>query len=281
MMDTLFPEGHPYHGAVIGSMQDLTAATFDDVKAFYRDFYAPSNATLALAGDFDTSQAKNWIEQYFGTLRNLPKPKTPARPSSPVIATRLDINEPVQVAKVSFGWVTPAAYKPGSAPLELAAEVLAGGKATRLYRSLVVEQKLAVDVDASADDNALGTLFTVDAYAASGVSTERLESALSTEILRIAQSPPSEAELHRAKSRTLLALTRDLQSLNGHGGESGRVGQLQRFNQYWGNPGAIRDWYQQIWNVTARDISDATRHWLDAAHRVTVITRPSQKGQQP
>ena len=69
LMDTLFPEGHPYHGAVIGSMQDLSAATFDDVKAFYNDYYAPSNATLALAGDIDVSQAKTWIEKYFATLR--------------------------------------------------------------------------------------------------------------------------------------------------------------------------------------------------------------------
>ncbi len=281
MMDTLFPVGHPYHGAVIGSMQDLTAATFDDVKAFYRDYYAPSNATLALAGDFDLSRAKNWIEKYFGTLRNLPKPKTPAYTSSPISAQRLDIDEPVQVPKVAFGWVTPPAYQPDSASLELAAEILAGGKATRLYRSLVVEQKLAVDVDASADDNALGTLFTIDAYAASGVPTARLESALSVELQRISQSPPTEAELQRAKRRILLSLTRDLQSLNGHGGESGRVGQLQRFNHYLGNPGAIRDWYRKVWQVTSRDISEATKRWLDAAHRVTVITRQSNKGQQP
>ncbi len=282
MMDTLFPEGHPYHGAVIGSMQDLSAATFDDVKAFYKDYYAPSNATIALAGDFDASQAKTWVEKYFATLRRLPKPTTVhGWPSSPIASTHLDIDEPVQVAKVAFGWVTAPAYQPGSAPLEVAAEVLAGGKATRLYRSLVVEQKLAVDVDASADDNALGTLFTVDAYATTGVSTARLEPALFAEISRLGQFPPTDAELNRAKSRILLAVTRDLQSLNGHGGESGRVGQLQRFNQYWGNPGAIRDWYQQIWQVSAHDISHAVAKWLDAAHRVTVVTRPMQKGPRP
>ena len=282
MMDTLFPEGHPYHGAVIGSMQDLSAATFDDVKNFYRDYYAPSNATVALAGDFDASQVKALIDRYFGTLRNLPKPNSvPNRPNSPIASTRLVIDEPVQIAKVAFGWVTPPAYQPGAAALEIAAEVLAGGKATRLYRSLVVEQKLAADVDADADDNALGTLFTVDAYAKSGGSTDRLERALSAEILGLAQHPPTAAELHRAKSRILLAVTRDLQSLNGHGGESGRVGQLQRFNQYLGNPGAIRDWYQQIWRVSARDVSEAAAKWLDEVHRVTVVTRPAQKGTRP
>ncbi len=282
MMDTLFPEGHPYHGAVIGSMQDLSAATFDDVKNFYRDYYAPSNATVALAGDFDISQARTLIDKYFGTLRKLPKPASASsRPTSPIVGTRLEITEPVQIAKVAFGWVTPPAYQPGSAALEIAAEVLAGGKATRLYRSLVVEQKLAADVDADADDNALGTLFTVNAFAKTGGSTERLERALSAEISGLAQHPPTAAELHRAKSRTLLGVTRDLQSLNGHGGESGRVGQLQRFNQYLGNPGAIREWYQQVWRVSASDVSEAAAKWLDEAHRVTVVTRPTQKGAQP
>ncbi len=281
MMDTLFPEGHPYHGAVIGSMQDLSAATFDDVKSFYKDYYAPSNATLALAGDFEPSQAKAWAHKYFGTLRKLPRPQTPVRASSPISATHLNIDEPVQVAKVAFGWVTPGAYQAESAPLELAAEVLAGGKASRLYRSLVVEQKIAVDVDASADDNKLGTLFTIDASAASGVATKRLEDALDAEIVRLHHSPPSDSELHRAKRHVLLSLVRDLQSLNGHGGESGRLGVLQRFNHYWGRPDAMRDWYQQVWNVTSHDISEASGRWLDTAHRVTVVTRPSQEVKQP
>lgn len=279
LLDTLFPEGHPYHGAVIGSMQDLTAATFEDVKAFYRDYYAPSNATLALAGDFDINQAKVWIEKYFATLRKLPKPQTRPFEPKPVAAARLEVDEPVQVSKIALGWVTPAAYTPSSAALELAAEVLAGGKATRLYRALVVEQKLAVDVDADTDANALGTIFSIDASAASGVAPERIESAINAELERLGQTPPSDAEMHRAKSRILLSVMRDLQSLNGHGGESGRVGQLQRFNHYLGNPGKIRDWYEQLWKVTSTEVSTATKQWLSTAHRVTVVTRPSKKGQ--
>ena len=279
LLDTLFPEGHPYHGAVIGSMQDLSSATFDDVKAFYRDFYAPSNATLALAGDFDIAQTKALIDRYFSTLRKLPKPQTLPFAPKPVAAARLEIDEPVQVSKIALGWVTPGAYSQSSAALELAAEVLAGGKATRLYRALVVEQKLAVDVDADTDGNALGTIFSIDVSAASGVAPERIETAINSELDRLSQTPASDAEMHRAKSRIMLAVMRDLQSLNGHGGESGRVGQLQRFNHYLGDPAKIRDWYQQLWNVTGADVSSATKQWLNTTHRVTVITRPSKKGQ--
>jgi zinc protease len=145
----------------------------------------------------------------------------------------------------------------------------------------VVEQKLAVDVDASSDDNALGTLFTIDAFAATGVSVDKLERATINEISRLIQVPPTETELDRAKKRILLSETRDLQLLNGHGGESGRAGQLQRFNQYLGNPGAIRDWYRQIWKLSAQDISQAVAQCLSPSHRVTVITRPVLKGVQP
>ena len=107
MDESLFPPSHPYHGAVIGSMEDLSRATLEDVRAFFRAFYAPSNATLAIAGDFDVPTAKEWITRYFGTL-----PKV-ARPTTPPVATpkieheiRKDVEEPVQVARVAVGWLT-------------------------------------------------------------------------------------------------------------------------------------------------------------------------------
>ena len=282
LMDTLFPAGHPYHGAVIGSMADLSAATFNDVTTFYRDYYAPSNATLTLAGDIDVAEAKAWIVKYFGTLRSLPKPMTLAPPTSaPVNANRLTIEEPVKVPRVAFGWVTPPAYQPAAAVAEIAAEVLAGGKASRLYRRLVVERKLAVDVSADADDNALGTLFTVEAFAATGVRADTLESALSDEIATLSTRAVTHDELKRAKSRILLSTLRDLQALNGHGGESGRAGQLQRFNQYLGDPSAIQLWYEKIWSVNAEDVAKFANQWLANAHRVTVTTHSKQQDKRP
>jgi zinc protease len=282
LMDTLFPEGHPYHGAVIGSMADLSAATLDDVRAFYQDYYAPSNATLALAGDIDTRQAKAWIEKYFSTLRKVPKPQSGDTPTiAPPQSARLEVKEPVHVPRVAFGWVTPAAYKAQSEAMELAAELLAGGKASRLYRSLVVDKKLASDVNADADGNALGTLFSVEAFAATGVSTSRLEDALVIELANFSKQPPADDELRRAKSRILLSVTRELQALNGHGGESGRIGQLQRFNHYFHDPGALEQWYERVWAVKASDVSTACAQWLAPDHRVTVITQSKDRGHTP
>jgi zinc protease len=280
LMDTLFPEGHPYHGAVIGSMADLSAATFADVRSFYQNYYAPSNATLALAGDIDVRQARAWIDRYFSTLRNVPKPQSGATRALAIPKSqRLEIGEPVKVPRVAFGWVTPGAYKPQSEALEVASELLAGGKASRLYRSLVVEKKLAADVSADADGNALGTLFTVEAFAATGAPLPRLEDALVAEVASFSKLPPTDDELKRAKSRILLSVTRELQALNGHGGEAGRLGQLQRFNHYFGNPSAIEPWYQRIWAVKAEDVSAACAQWLAADHRVTVVTQAKERGQ--
>lgn len=276
LMDTLFPEGHPYHGAVIGSMADLSAASLDDVRNFYNRYYAPSNATLAIAGDIDITATKALINKYFGGLRKLPRPPTEPHAFSLPNPARLVVEEPVKLVRVAFGWVTPPAYSASSAAAEIAAEVLGGGKASRLYRSLVVTQKLAADIDVDADANALGTLFTVEAFASSGISTETLEAALNTEITKLAVDKPSSTELERARNRIFLQAATDLQALNGHGGESGRLGQLQRFNHYLGNPGAAENWYSQLGNVSAEDVSIFAKAWLTSAHRITVIT--SSKG---
>jgi zinc protease len=282
LMDTLFPEGHPYHGAVIGSMADLSAASFEDVQTFYKRYYAPSNATIALAGDIDTQQTKSWIAKYFATLRTLPKPRpTSAKFTRPAKSTRIEIEEPVKVPRVALGWVAPPAYQEEAAATEVTAEILASGKASRLYRSLVVERKLAIDVNADADDNSLGTLFTVEAFASTGVTIDELQRALVGGVSELAQKPPSNDELQRVKSHLLLSLTRDLQALNGHGGESGRAGQLQRFNHYLGDPGAIRQWYRRVWSVTAKDVANIVAAWLTDEHRVTVVTRPTEQGRKP
>lgn len=274
LLDTLYPEGHPYHGAVIGSMQDLAAATLADVHGFADAYYVPSNATLAIAGDFDTIQTKTWIDKYFGGLRKVDKPSSHAAPQLPLPhAERLIVREPVEVAKVVFGWVTPPAYSPEHAALSVLATVLADGKSSRLYRSLVVDERIASDVDADLDANALSTLFTVDAQVASGVAIERVEKRLSQELDRVAETPPSEPELERAKKRIQLQLAGDLELLNGRGGESGRAGLLQRFNHYLGDPGAITAWQGAIATVSRADVMHAAK-WLGAAHRVTLVTEP-------
>lgn len=279
LLDTLFPAGHPYHGAIIGSMADLSAATLQDVREFADKYYAPSNATLCISGNFDPDETRASIAKYFGPLRKIPRPSSvqprTVRDVLPQASgTRLVVNEPVNVPKVTFGWVTQEAYSGSAAALEVLAHVLSSGRSSRLYKSLVVGKRLAVAADADLDPNALGSLFTIDAMASAGTDVRTLEEALSRELDDIIKRPISAQELRRAKVRIRLELTHDLERLNGPGGESGRAGMLQRFNHYLDNPGGWKAWHETLERVSAKDIEDAVQKYLTAAKRVSVITQP-------
>lgn len=275
LSDALFPKGHPYHGAIIGSMEDLSAATLDDVKQFFATYYVPSNATLAIAGDFEPELVKGWVDKYFGTLPKKPKPPRNVRITPPLGApVRITVDEPVTLGRVSLGFITPPAYTPDDVVLDLVTLVLAGGKSSRLYRKLVVEKKLASDVDASLDSNALASNLTVSATAASGKSLDELEKALTSVLAELGAQGPTEAELARAKRRIQVEVLSNLELLNGPGGESGRAGLLQRFNYYLDDPGYLPRYLEQIERVSAADVKRAVLQHLKAEACATVITRP-------
>jgi zinc protease len=278
-LDSLFPEGHPYHGAVIGSVKDIQAATLPEVRQFFRNYYAPSNATLTLAGDFARERARALIGRYFGDLRREPRPPRLVRTGRevPPKAGRIEVVEPVELALVSFGWVAPPAYSDQSVALEVATALLAGGKATRLYRELVVDHQLASEVSAWIDPNALGSIVSISALAASGKPVPELERALEAAVRRLATEKPTREEMQRAKSRILVELYDDLQMLNGQGGESGRAGLLQRFNYYVGDPGALSNWAARVERVRAEDVRSAVESQLAASRRVTVVTVPAAR----
>jgi zinc protease len=278
LLDAMFPVGHPYHGAVIGSMEDLSAATLGDVRDFFGAYYAPSNAVLALAGDFELQQARALVEKYFGSL---PK-KAPARvthATTPQLSkpVRLTVNEPVELARVTFGWITPPAYTPTDAVLDVTSAVLAGGRATALYQELVVKEKVASEVSAEVDSNALASMTMIGATAASGKTPEELERAIDRVLDALAQKGPSAAELERAKRRIRLSVLSELELLNGHGGESGRAGMLLRLEHYTGDPGFLPKWLATLDAVSANDVQRVVREQLKRDARVVVMTRPSAK----
>jgi zinc protease len=278
LVDALFPAGHPYNGAIIGSMADLSAATLEDVKGFFRDYYAPSNATLAIAGDFDEAAVKASVQKYFGTLPDRPKKATPLPRQVPAKVGRYVVQEPVELAQVTFGYRTPPAYTTDDPVIDVAMAVLAGGKATRLYQKLIVEKKLASEVSASQDSNQLSGIVTVSATAATGKTVKELESALTAELLALQKTGPSAVELERAKRGILLSTLKSLELLNGPGGESGRAGLLQRFHHYTGDPGYLPKWVEQIQKVSAADVQRVLREHLGESSRVTVVTEPQPHG---
>jgi len=279
LLDTLFPAGTPYHGAIIGSMADLSAATLDDVREFFRTYYAPSNATLALAGDFELEPTRALITRYFETLPDRPRPSARSQPIPPPSPQRLIVKEPVELARVAFGFITPPAYTPDDPVLEVTMAVLAGGKATRLYRSLVVEKKLASEVDAALDSNQLASSSVISATVTSGKPVADVERALSLVLEGLGKQGPTSTELDRAKRRILLNVVGNLELLNGPGGESGRAGILQRFDHYRGDPGYFAEWVRQLANVSAADVQRVITAHLGPEHRVVVVTEPgAQRG---
>jgi zinc protease len=279
LYQTLFPEHHPYRGAVIGSMTDLDAATLVDVAAFYDAYYAPSNATLAVAGDFDRAEVIAQIDKYFGTLRTRARPPRGKVSTPPLVGQRrVVVDEPVDLARVTLGWITPPAYTPDDTALDLVSLILAGGKATRLYRRLVVEEQVAVDVSASMDSAELAGIFTVSATVASSQRPERVEQAIDGVLGDLAQHGPDAGELARARRRLLVDLFQTLQLLNGPGGESGRAGILQRFNHYLGNPGFLDSYLERVVRLSPADIKEAVLRLLGPRARAVIVTRPQQSG---
>jgi zinc protease len=159
--------------------------------------------------------------------------------------------------------------------------LLAGGKATRLYQTLVVDKKLASDVSANQDSNQLAGVVTVSATAATGKTVTELEGALGDALTSLEKTGPTMLELERAKRGILLSTLKSLELLNGPGGESGRAGLLQRFSHYTGDPGYLPKWVEQIENVTPADVQRVVRDHLAPAKRVTVVTQPKPKAPAP
>jgi len=275
MLNALFPEGHPYNGAVIGSMADLSAATLKDVTEFFRQYYAPSNATLCIAGDLDPARTKALIERYFGTLPDRKRPEAKALPYAPLPkAERLVVKEPVTLAQISYGYRTPPAFTADDPALDVTMAILGGGKATRLYQRLVVQTKLAADVSASLESNQLASIASLSATVASGKSSAAVERELDAVLAELQKNGPSAAELARAKRRILVGALSSLELLNGPGGDSGRSGLLQRFDQYTGDPGYLPTWLSQIERVQAKDVQRVIKQSLRADARVVVVTEP-------
>ncbi|HEU4577947.1 MAG TPA: pitrilysin family protein [Polyangiaceae bacterium] len=274
LYDTFFPPGHPYHGNVIGSIEDLNHATFADVRAFFDAYYAPSNATLAVVGDFDVERTKQLIERYFAPLRKRPKPERRQLVTEPrKEPVRREVPENVSLAKVTMAWLVPPAFGPEEPGLELAGHVLGSGKASRLYQDLVVTE-LATQVDSWLDDNEYGGVLALEALVSSGVPVERVEKAMEASVAKLASSGPTSDELSRAKKGLLVQLSSSLQLLNGGAGDAGRAGVLQKLNHYLGDPGRLPSEMLKLQAVEPAEVQRRMQAYMAPQQRVVVVTLP-------
>ncbi len=175
LIHQLFPKDHPFYPNVIGSHADVEAAKLEDVREFFRQYYTPNNATLVVAGDFDKQHVQSAVEKYFGSIpQGPPVPKVSVN-TPPVTSERREVvTDQVQLPRIYMGWITPPAFKPGDVECDLFATILAGGKSSRLYKTLVYEKEIAQDVSASLQGTQLGSIFELEVTAKPNVKLEDL-----------------------------------------------------------------------------------------------------------
>jgi zinc protease len=274
VVQLLYPAGHPYYGNVIGSHEDIQAAKLDDVQRFFRQYYAPNNASLAIVGDIDVAQTKALVQKYFGTLRRGPA-VPPIKATTPRIASerRKVVQSRVELPRVYMAWITPAFYKPGDADADIAATLLGGGRSSRLYKKLVYEQQIAQDVSAQQYSLILGSIFQIQVTARPGRTAAEIEKALEAELATLRVAAPERTEVERARNTIETNIVGGLESLGGFGGVADR---LNAYNHYLKTPDYLQQDVARYRAVTPATIRTFARTYLTPSSRVVVHAVPGE-----
>jgi zinc protease len=272
----LFPPGHPYRAAIIGSHLDIQAANLADVRDFFKRYYRPNNATLTLVGDFDIAAAKRLVEKYFGTLKrgaDVPTPSvvTPALTSE----KRITVTDRIELERLDLAWLTAPKFKPDDAELAIAGYILAGGKSSRLFSKLVYELQVAQDVSASQDPYALTSFFEIEAVARSGHTAAELQPLIDAELARLASEPPAVGEVESARNQLERSLYQGLQKVGG------RADLLNMYNHYTGDPGYLSRDIERYSRVTPADVQRVVGEYLRKDARVVVLAVRGAKHLDP
>ena len=270
----MFPKGHPYSWSVIGSMADLTAASEEDVKSFFRLYYAPNNATLAVVGDFDPAQTKAWIQKYFA---DLPKGQTVQRPSVPLgkldASKRLVYEDRVQVPRLYIQWPTVGFKNDDHYALQVMGTILSASRTARLTKALVYDSQKASQAFAFQESyEDVGQVWAVVVPRPESTLTE-LEAAVDQVLQKFLSEGPTEEELQRAKSGRELSFLRGLES------NLGKANQLINGSVFFNDAGRFKTDYQKTMAVTAADVKRVANKYLTGSRIVLSVVPKGKKDQ--
>ncbi len=270
---SLYPPDHPYAWMTIGGADDIRAARLDDVRAFFQTYYRPRNASLAIAGDVDTDQVLAMASDYFGPLEAGEEPPgVPADAPPPITSERrLLLEDRVELPRLYIAWHSPSLFGEDDAELDLVSELLAGGKTSRLYRTLVYEQRMATEIAVSQSSREIGGFFQIVATAAPGRTLAELERAISDAVARLGADGPSAGEMDRCQAQAEASFIYRLQTVGGFGGKGD---QLNAYNVYVGDPGFFGADLARYQRVTPEGIQRVTRDWLRPDARVLLSVVP-------
>lgn len=265
-----YPEGHPYSWSTIGSEADLNAATVEDVRAWFKRYYNPTNATLVLAGDITPEIARQKVQHYFGEIPAGP----PLQQQKEWVAKRSgehrqSMQDRVPQARVYKVWNTPPDGADDTARLELMSDLLAGSKTSRLYKRLVYEEQIATDVTAALWGKELGSQFIVYATARPGADLEKVETILDEEMARFLEEGPTKTELERSKTSIAAGFLRGTEKVGGFGGKSDILAQGEVFE---GDPAAYKSYVNVLRQASPKDVRDTARAWLSDGVYVLEVT---------
>jgi zinc protease len=267
----LFPKSHPYYADVMGSHADIQSARLGDIREFFTRYYRPNNASIVIAGDIDKAKTKALVAKYFGSFQRGPALQKPAVVTPAITAERRAVvADRVELPRVFMGWLTSPAYQPGDAELSLAAQILGGGKSSRLYKSLVYDKQLAQAVSANQNSLALTSVFEIDVTARPGHTAKEVEAAIDAELEQLRSEGPTEKELERARNTIETAMLTQIEKIGG----AGLANQMNQYNQYTGDPGYLGKDIAHLRAVTVDDIRRVAAAQLQNRARAVVYGVP-------
>jgi predicted Zn-dependent peptidase len=259
-----------YHHSIIGSMEDLNAASVDDVATFFKTYYAPNNAVLTIVGDLDTKKTMALVEKYFGSIARQPDPKRPDLTEAPHKAERrVSLDDPLaRLARVDISYIIPPANSPDSAALDVLTDILSTGRSSRLNQVLVREKQLATAAFAGNQDTRGPGLYEIDATVAPGKTPADVETAVYEVIDKVKAGPIEAWEIEKAQNamrrQQAAAVTSSLQ----------RAIQLGEYALFYNDPNLINTRIDKILKVTAADVQRVAQKYLTKENRSVIIVMP-------
>ncbi len=254
----MFPAGHPYNWTTIGSLDDLTAASMDDVKGFFRQYYVPNNTSLVIAGDFDPKQAKTWVEKYFGAIPKGTAPIVRPNPAKPKLdgEVRKSFEDSVQLPRLYMVWQTSPAYSADEAALDVLSSVLTDGRGSRLQSNVVYGKQIAQNANSFNYALEAGGMMIVQVTAKPGKTLDEIEKEVNAELERLKTEPPSAEEIARALNSI------ESQSIFGLQNVLGKADQMNNYATYIGKPDHFQADLDRYRKVTAADVQRVAQSYL-------------------
>jgi len=267
----LYPAGHPYSWPTIGEVEDLHAAKVADAHAFFSRFYHPGNASIVIAGDMNASEAFDRVASLFAEIPSGPAVGVVSAAEVPARDERVVLQDRVDLVRLFLAWPTPPLFSQGDADLDLAADLLANGRTSRLYRRLVHDRRLATDVAAGQSSRELVSQFQVVVTVAPGQRAGEVRAAIDEELDRLRTDGPTEDELERGRARAESAFVYRLQSL---GGSGGKADQLNSYNVFRGGPDYFDADLARYLSASRDSVHDAVRRFIDPARAIELTVVP-------